>query len=83
MQTVDPPTQENTDSAISPSPAYGDDVQIIQYNDRTIIIVGTAHISQESVDLVKKVIEQERPDCVCLELDDRLLPNRNSGRRLI
>ena len=71
MQTVDPPTQENTDSAISPSPAYGDDVQIIQYNDRTIIIVGTAHISQESVDLVKKVIEQERPDCVCLELDDK------------
>ena len=64
MQTVDPPTQENTDSAISPSPAYGDD-------DRTIIIVGTAHISQESVDLVKKVIEQERPDCVCLELDDK------------
>ncbi len=33
--------------------------------------MGTAHISQESVDLVKTVIEQEQPDCVCLELDDQ------------
>jgi len=31
--------------------------------------VGTAHISQQSVDLVREVIERERPDCVCVELD--------------
>ena len=39
-------------------------------NDR-IILVGTAHISKESVDEVKAVIEQEQPDIVAVELDER------------
>ncbi len=57
----------------TPFPAYqyGEDVRIIEHGDRTILLVGTAHISRESVDLVKTVIEQEQPDCVCLELDDK------------
>ncbi len=57
----------------SPFPAgeYNDDVHVIHHNDQTIILIGTAHISPESVQLVKKVIEQEQPDCVCLELDDK------------
>jgi pheromone shutdown-related protein TraB len=37
--------------------------------NREFIIVGTAHISRESADLVREVIEKERPDCVCVELD--------------
>ena len=36
---------------------------------REFLIVGTAHISRESADLVREVIEKERPDCVCVELD--------------
>ena len=58
---------------VTPFPAnqYGDDVHVIEHQDKTILLVGTAHISQESVDLVKVVIEQEQPDCVCLELDDK------------
>lgn len=51
--------------------SYGSDVHMIDHDGKTIIIVGTAHISQESVDLVKQVIEQEQPDCVCLELDEK------------
>lgn len=39
-------------------------------NQREIILVGTAHISQESKDLVKKTIEEEAPDTVCVELDE-------------
>lgn len=50
---------------------YGADVHVVEHGDKTILLVGTAHISQESVLLVKKVIEQELPDCVCLELDDK------------
>jgi pheromone shutdown-related protein TraB len=50
---------------------YGADVHVVEHGDKTILLVGTAHISQESVLLVKKVIEQEHPDCVCLELDDK------------
>lgn len=36
---------------------------------REIILVGTAHISQESKDLVRKTIETENPDTICVELD--------------
>ncbi len=51
------------------SSPYSDDVHILQYNNKSIYLVGTAHISQESVDLVQQVIETEKPDTVCLELD--------------
>ena len=51
------------------SPTTSDDVQIVEVDGRTFILVGTAHISRESVDLVREVIESERPDCVCIELD--------------
>jgi pheromone shutdown-related protein TraB len=36
-----------------------------------IILVGTAHISQQSVDEVKQVIEQYKPDVVAVELCNR------------
>ena len=36
---------------------------------REFILVGTAHVSQESTDLVREVLGQEKPDCVCVELD--------------
>jgi pheromone shutdown-related protein TraB len=58
-------------SASFPAHHYDQDVHVIRHEDRTILLVGTAHISQESVDLVRTVIEQEEPDCVCLELDDK------------
>lgn len=54
-----------------PAHNYGSDVHVIENADQTIIIVGTAHISRESVELVRTVIEQEQPDCVCLELDEK------------
>ncbi len=41
----------------------------IAYQNKEIILIGTAHVSQESVELVKTIIEQERPDSVCIELD--------------
>ena len=50
---------------------YGDDVRILEVDGREFILVGTAHISQHSVELVRSVIEQERPDCVCVELDQQ------------
>ncbi|MBN2060272.1 MAG: TraB/GumN family protein [Deltaproteobacteria bacterium] len=38
------------------------------YEDREISLVGTAHVSKESADLVKRIIEEEKPDTVCVEL---------------
>ena len=47
------------------------DITTLQYEDKTIHLVGTAHISQESVDLVGQSIREIKPDCVCVELDEK------------
>ncbi len=38
------------------------------FEDKEFTIVGTAHISRESAELVAQVIDEERPDTVCVEL---------------
>ncbi|MBT8342348.1 MAG: TraB family protein, partial [Desulfatitalea sp.] len=40
----------------------------LTFGGKEIVLVGTAHVSQQSVDLVKKVIEAEKPDTVSVEL---------------
>ena len=50
---------------------YPPDVHCLKLGDREIFLIGTAHISKESVDLVRQVIAKERPDCVCVELDEK------------
>jgi len=37
--------------------------------NREIILVGTAHVSRESIDEVQELIRNEKPDMVCVELD--------------
>lgn len=39
--------------------------------DKEIWLVGTAHVSRRSAEQVKEVIEAERPDSVCVELDEQ------------
>lgn len=46
------------------------DIYKIQKDNREIILVGTAHISQASKELVRETIETEAPDTVCVELDE-------------
>ena len=58
-------------TAVFPSHIYPEDVSVLTLLDKTILLVGTAHISQESTDLVRQVIEQEKPDTVCIELDEK------------
>ena len=38
--------------------------------DQEIILVGTAHVSQTSVEEVSSLIESENPDRICIELDE-------------
>ena len=60
-------------------------VKKLQFGDREIILIGTAHISQESIDEVTAAIESEKPDCVGIELDDERyasLKNPESWRNL-
>ena len=45
-----------------------DNIHRLTFEDREITLIGTAHVSRESADLVVKVIEEEKPDTVCVEL---------------
>jgi len=40
----------------------------LTFNEKEFVLVGTAHVSKESARLAKAVIEEERPDTVCVEL---------------
>ena len=46
------------------------DIHRIEYDGKEVIILGTAHVSQKSVDLVRETIKEEKPDTVCIELCD-------------
>lgn len=50
-------------------------------DNKEIILVGTAHISQESVDLAKRIIEEEKPDSVGVELDRQRMDQLLSGSK--
>jgi pheromone shutdown-related protein TraB len=43
----------------------------LEYNGKTIILVATAHVSKQSVELVKQVVAEEKPDSICVELDEQ------------
>lgn len=45
-------------------------VQHVALAGREVILVGTAHVSRESIDEVAQAIETEKPDHVCVELDE-------------
>ncbi len=44
------------------------DIHYISLGDKDIFLIGTAHVSKTSVETVKKFIEEENPDSVCVEL---------------
>lgn len=47
-----------------------ENVTKLQYQDKEIILIATAHVSKDSVELVKQVVDEEKPDSICIELDD-------------
>jgi pheromone shutdown-related protein TraB len=47
---------------------HNDNTHHLNFEDKKITLIGTAHVSVESADLVQKVIEDEKPDMVSVEL---------------
>ena len=47
----------------------------LNYNEKEIILIPTAHVSSESADLVRETIKEEDPDSICIELDDQRYKN--------
>ena len=45
-----------------------ENIHRLKVGDKNVALIGTAHVSQESADLVKEVIDKEKPDSVCVEL---------------
>lgn len=43
-------------------------VQRLQAGQKEIVLIGTAHVSKESAELVSETIGREKPDTVCVEL---------------
>ncbi|KUO49051.1 MAG: conjugal transfer protein TraB [Desulfitibacter sp. BRH_c19] len=45
-----------------------DNVHKLEIDGKEIILIGTAHVSKKSADEVKDIIQDEKPDTVCVEL---------------
>lgn len=45
--------------------------KILELGGRTITLIGTAHVSAQSVEEVKNEIAQNKPECVGVELDEK------------
>lgn len=45
--------------------------KVLELNGRKITLIGTAHVSKESITEVTDTIRELKPDCVCVELDDK------------
>jgi pheromone shutdown-related protein TraB len=53
----------------------------IQLGEKELILIGTAHISKQSAEQVKQVIEDEQPDSVCVELDQQRYQSIKNGNQ--
>lgn len=47
-----------------------DNVTRLEVEGKEVFLIATAHVSKESVALVKEVVEREQPNSVCIELDE-------------
>ncbi|WP_164214892.1 TraB/GumN family protein [Virgibacillus sp. YIM 98842] len=48
-----------------------ENVSRLYIDGKKIILIGTAHVSKHSAEEVKRVIDLEKPDAVCVELDEQ------------
>ena len=53
----------------------------LNLNNKEIILLGTAHVSQASCDEVKTAIIEKKPDCVAIELDEQRFASLNDSEK--
>ncbi|WP_368505751.1 TraB/GumN family protein [Alkalihalophilus sp. As8PL] len=53
----------------------------INLEGKELILIGTAHVSKQSAEEVKQVIEAEQPDSVCIELDEQRYQSVTAGSK--
>jgi len=58
-----------------------DTIHRITLSDGTeIILIGTAHVSQNSVEEVRRIIDEENPDRICIELDEGRMQSKTEKK---
>jgi pheromone shutdown-related protein TraB len=58
-----------------------DNVDLVEFEDRSIYLVGTAHVSQSSADLAEEIIREVNPETVAVELcESRYTSLKNPDR---
>jgi len=73
-----------------PAPAEGESAlpartQEITVGDKTVYLLGTAHVSADSVEDVRRLVEAVRPDAICVELcasRHRAMTDRDAWRQM-
>ncbi|GIO26613.1 TraB/GumN family protein [Ornithinibacillus bavariensis] len=58
-----------------------ENISRLQIEGKEIILIGTAHVSKNSAEQVKEVIEREQPDSVCIELDEQRYKSITEGNK--
>ena len=53
----------------------------VKLKDKTVTIIGTAHISGDSVKEIDEVIDELTPDRICIELDESRFKTVSENRR--
>lgn len=53
----------------------------VRLKDKTLTLIGTAHISGDSVREIEEVVEQLQPDRICIELDESRYKTLTEGSR--
>lgn len=78
-------TQESVDVPHNEAYAESEDITRLTVDENEVLLVGTAHVSHESANLVESVIRAEKPDVVCVELcNSRMqsITNRDQWRNM-
>lgn len=70
VQPVPPRVAIMNEEPIEEFEVHDGDITRVQLGETELVLIGTAHISQESVETVERVIAEEQPDIVAVELDE-------------
>jgi len=65
----------------NPITVENENITRLYLDGKEIILIGTAHVSKQSAELVKEVIETEKPDSVCVELDQQRYQSIKDGEK--
>lgn len=68
FQINDPADKDTSGKDTEPDCRTAENIRRLTFDGREIILVGTAHVSRKSAELVERVIREEKPDVICVEL---------------